>query len=67
MTKIYTQTGDGGQTSLLTGERIAKDDLRVDAYGTVDEASATIGLARSHFQESWVKSALERVLAELQI
>ena len=65
MTKIYTQTGDGGQTSLLTGERIAKDDLRVDAYGTVDEASATIGLARSHFQESWVKSALERVLAEL--
>lgn len=45
--KIYTKTGDKGQTSLLFGKRVAKDDLRVEAYGTVDEANSTIGLALS--------------------
>lgn len=43
--KIYTKTGDAGQTSLRWGERIRKDALRVEAYGTVDEANSFIGLA----------------------
>jgi len=48
LTKIYTRGGDKGETSLGDGRRVAKDDLRVEAYGTVDEANATIGLARLH-------------------
>jgi len=46
LTKIYTRGGDAGETSLGDGSRVAKHSLRVDAYGTVDEANATIGLAR---------------------
>ena len=48
LTRIYTRGGDGGQTSLGDGARVAKHDPRVAAYGTVDEANATIGLARLH-------------------
>ncbi|WP_417316878.1 cob(I)yrinic acid a,c-diamide adenosyltransferase [Emcibacter sp.] len=48
LTKIYTRGGDSGQTSLASGERIAKHDLRIEAYGTVDEANAAIGLVRLH-------------------
>src|SRR6185312_12520853 len=48
LTRIYTRGGDGGETSLGDGARIAKSDLRVAAYGTVDEANAAIGLARLH-------------------
>lgn len=43
--KIYTRTGDQGTTALFAGGRVEKDDLRVEAYGTVDEANAAIGLA----------------------
>ncbi|WP_417455923.1 cob(I)yrinic acid a,c-diamide adenosyltransferase [Kordiimonas sp.] len=46
LTKIYTRGGDGGQTSLTGGDRVAKDDARIEAYGTVDEANAAIGIAR---------------------
>ena len=48
LTKIYTRGGDKGQTSLAGGKRVEKDDARVTAYGTVDEANATIGIARLH-------------------
>ncbi len=48
LTRIYTRGGDGGETSLGSGARVAKHDLRVAAYGTVDEANAAIGLARLH-------------------
>ncbi len=48
LTRIYTRGGDRGKTSLGDGRRVAKHDLRVEAYGTVDEANATIGLARLH-------------------
>ncbi|WP_343716773.1 cob(I)yrinic acid a,c-diamide adenosyltransferase [Inquilinus sp.] len=48
LTRIYTRGGDAGQTSLVGGRRVAKHDLRVEAYGTVDEANAVIGLARLH-------------------
>ncbi|HJO68227.1 MAG TPA: ATP:cob(I)alamin adenosyltransferase, partial [Rhodospirillales bacterium] len=46
LTRIYTRGGDAGQTSLGGGRRVAKHDLRVEAFGTVDEANAAIGLAR---------------------
>lgn len=48
LNKIYTKTGDDGTTALGSGERRAKHDARVEAYGTVDEANATIGVARLH-------------------
>jgi cob(I)alamin adenosyltransferase len=48
LNKIYTRTGDAGTTALGTGERRFKHDLRVSAYGTVDEANAAIGMARVH-------------------
>lgn len=48
LTKIYTRGGDGGETSLGDGARRTKDDLRVTAYGTVDEANSAIGIARLH-------------------
>ncbi len=50
LTRIYTRGGDKGQTSLGDGARVPKHDLRVAAYGTVDETNATIGLARLHTQ-----------------
>jgi cob(I)alamin adenosyltransferase len=48
LNKIYTRTGDNGTTGLGTGERRLKSDVRIDAYGTVDEANACIGMARVH-------------------
>lgn len=45
--KIYTKTGDAGETGLFGGGRVAKDDVRVEAYGALDEANAAIGLARA--------------------
>ncbi len=48
LSKIYTRGGDGGETSLGDGARVAKHSVRVAAYGTVDEANAAIGLARLH-------------------
>jgi cob(I)alamin adenosyltransferase len=46
LSRIYTRTGDSGTTALGTGERRPKNDLRIEAYGTIDEANAMIGLAR---------------------
>lgn len=48
LNRIYTRTGDGGQTALSDGTRVAKNDARVEAYGTVDELNSTLGLARLH-------------------
>jgi len=48
LNRIYTRTGDDGTTGLVTGERRPKHDLRIEAFGTVDEANACIGLARLH-------------------
>ncbi|MCI0183267.1 MAG: cob(I)yrinic acid a,c-diamide adenosyltransferase [Acidibacillus sp.] len=45
--KIYTKTGDEGQTSLIYGRRVAKDDLRVEVYGTVDEANSILGVVHA--------------------
>ena len=46
--RIYTRAGDKGKTGLLSGERIGKDDPRVEAYGTVDELGSTLGVAKVH-------------------
>lgn len=51
LTRIYTRGGDQGETSLGDGTRVAKDNLRVEAFGTVDEANAAIGLARLHAED----------------
>ena len=48
LNKIYTKTGDAGETALGNGARVAKHSMRVTAYGTVDETNATVGLARLH-------------------
>lgn len=48
LSKIYTRTGDKGTTALGTGERVPKHALRIEAYGTVDETNASIGMARVH-------------------
>jgi cob(I)alamin adenosyltransferase len=61
LTKIYTRGGDGGQTSLGDGARVAKHDLRVAAYGTVDEANAAIGVVRLH-----AGAAADAMLARIQ-
>ncbi|SNR93859.1 cob(I)alamin adenosyltransferase [Belliella buryatensis] len=60
--KIYTKTGDQGTTSLLGGKRVPKGHLKIDAYGTVDELNAFIGLLRD--QE--VNTSREAVLKEIQ-
>ena len=51
---VYTKTGDAGQTGLYTGERIAKDSLRVEAYGSVDESNAALAMARAFCQKQEV-------------
>ena len=45
---VYTKTGDAGTTGLYTGERVQKSSLRVEAYGTIDELQAFLGLARAY-------------------
>ncbi len=47
LNRIYTRTGDAGQTHLAGGQRVSKDDLRIDSYGTVDELNAFVGAARA--------------------
>jgi cob(I)alamin adenosyltransferase len=64
LNKIYTRTGDDGTTALGTGERVAKYDLRVEAYGTVDETNAVIGLARLHTGDT--DPVLDAMLARIQ-
>jgi len=63
--KIYTKTGDAGQTGLFGGARVDKDDVRVEAYGCVDEANASLGVASALSQVVEVKSWLEGIQADL--
>ena len=63
LTKIYTRTGDEGTTGLGDGSRISKHSARVEAYGSVDEANATIGLVLA---EPDLPAAIERCLVEVQ-
>jgi cob(I)alamin adenosyltransferase len=61
--KLYTRTGDEGTTALYGGARVSKDAKRVEAYGTVDEANAILGVARAQLG---ILSTFDRLLAELQ-
>lgn len=63
--KIYTKTGDDGQTGLFGGERTSKNDARVDAYGSVDETNACLGVARAAGLSPDVDATLERIQAQL--
>jgi len=62
---ISTKTGDKGQTGLWSGERVWKDDLRVDAYGTVDELNSHIGEAKHFVESKEIFGILEQVQREL--
>ncbi len=64
LSKIYTRTGDHGTTALGSGKRVAKYDLRVEAYGTLDETNAIIGLARVHTRDA--DPELDAMLARIQ-
>lgn len=64
LNKIYTKTGDSGQTSLGNGARVAKFDLRVESYGTVDELNATLGVAKLHAAGP-LRESLDRIQNEL--
>jgi len=61
MSRIYTRTGDDGETGLGDGSRVAKTSLRVESYGTVDEANAVLGLARCE-----ARGATDAMLARIQ-
>lgn len=65
MVKLYTKTGDKGETGLLYGGRVSKTDPRVEAYGTVDEANSAMGLARALSKDSQVKEWLVQLQREL--
>ena len=66
LNRIYTRTGDSGSTALATGERRPKFDLRIEAYGTVDETNACLGLARLHTEgEGLLDAMLGRIQNDL--
>jgi len=61
--KIYTKTGDDGTTGLFGGGRVAKNSLRIEAYGTIDEVNSLLGIARSHDS----KNVLQEIISRLQV
>lgn len=61
ITKVYTRGGDGGETALVGGKRVPKDDLRLEAYGTLDELNSVLGLARVFNAEAAPTPARERL------
>ena len=63
--KIYTKTGDAGKTSLFGGKRVSKDNLRIEAYGTVDELNSLLGAALTEINDPEIASAVERIQNEL--
>ncbi len=67
MAKIYTKTGDNGTTGLIGGIRVSKDNPRIEAYGSVDELNAIIGVVRSYSLSEPLNKILERVQDDLFI
>jgi cob(I)alamin adenosyltransferase len=63
--KIYTKTGDQGQTGLIGGIRVAKDHVRVAAYGDIDELNAAVGLAKSHTRDTRLSTLLGEIQRDL--
>lgn len=65
LNKIYTRTGDAGETGLVDGSRVSKADPRLAAIGEVDEANSAIGVALAHVEDSEVQAMLGRIQNEL--
>ncbi len=65
MSKVYTKTGDKGTTALYTGERLPKASLRVEAYGTIDELQAVLGVARAFSKHDDIKEVIRNIQVEL--
>lgn len=65
MAKIYTKTGDSGETGLTGGGRVSKDSARICAYGEVDELNAVLGLCRSFNKDEFLSGVLHRLQREL--
>ena len=65
MAKIYTRRGDDGSTGLFGGPRVRKDDLRVSAYGDIDELNSALGVAREELPEGDLRSLLDELQSEL--
>jgi cob(I)alamin adenosyltransferase len=63
--KIYTRTGDSGETSLFDGSRVPKSEARVSTYGDVDELNAFLGLARASVDDQQLAAMLERIQRDL--
>jgi cob(I)alamin adenosyltransferase len=63
--KIYTKTGDEGQTALLGGKRVHKDDPRVEAYGDVDELNALLGVVRTQIDHADTEALLRHIQSDL--
>lgn len=65
ITRVYTKTGDEGKTSLVDGSRVAKDDLRVAAYGDVDELNSVLGLVRAWNEEEQIGILIKQLQNDL--
>lgn len=65
MTRIYTRTGDQGETDLLGGSRVSKASDRVDVYGNIDELNSVVGLARAHASDTERKELLRKIQIQL--
>jgi cob(I)alamin adenosyltransferase len=65
ITKVYTRTGDKGETALVGGKRVPKDSVRIEAYGTIDELNAVLGLARAFNQEKIEAGEAHRFIDEI--
>lgn len=65
MTRIYTRSGDSGKTGLFGGQRVDKDDLRVEAYGAVDELNALLGVVRIHVSDAAMDGLLQHIQNDL--
>lgn len=63
--KIYTKTGDKGETGLFGGKRLPKDDLRIEAYGTIDELNATVGALADDITSNYIRVFLRQVQNDL--
>lgn len=63
--KVYTKTGDNGQTSLIDGSRIKKSDIRIVTYGTIDEANSVLGIARTVIKDEEIKEIILKIQKEL--
>jgi len=63
--RIYTRTGDKGETGLVGGTRVSKDSTRVEAYGSVDEINSALGVARSSLSDNEISSVLEELQKDL--